>query len=259
VTYTTAPQWETVAYTAENGVGTVTLNRPNQRNALNLKMAQELYAVVKHAEADESVRVVLFRGVGPSFCAGADLKERAGVTEAWLRNRRTTAFAAYNAIQWCEKPCIAVAHGPVIGSGCEIATACDFIIASEKASFRYPEAVWGSVGASQRLPRIVGRAMAKELLFTGRTIGAAEALHLRLVNRVVAPDALEASVAETVAMILKAFPLSVRLAKRCIDIGTESDLRTGMDYELLAIDRCLADQEWKSGVAAFAERHKTVG
>ena len=249
-------EWETVLCTVEGGIGTLTLNRPEQRNALNLKMAQEITAAMKHLEAQEEARVILVRGAGPSFCAGADLKERAGVTEAWLRNRRTTAFAAYNTIQWCEKPCIAVAHGAVVGSGCEIATACDFVIASDRASFRYPEAVWGSVGASQRLPRIVGKAMAKELLFTGRTIGADEALRLRLVNKVVAAGALEAAVAETVAMILKAFPLSVRLAKRCIDVGTESDLRTGMEYEMLAIDRCLADQEWKQGVAAFAARHK---
>jgi enoyl-CoA hydratase/carnithine racemase len=251
--------FETVLCTSEGGVATITLNRPAQRNALNLQMAKDLYAAVKHVEADEDARVVLVRGAGPSFCAGADLKERVGVNEVWLRNRRQTAFAAYNAIQWCEKPCIAVAHGPVVGSGCEISTACDFIIASDRASFRYPEAVWGSVGASQRLPRIVGRAMAKELLFTGRTIDAAEALHLRLVNKVVPLEALEGAVQDTVGMILKAFPLSVRLAKRCIDIGTESDLRTGMDYEMLAIDRCLADQEWKAGVQAFTARHKSGG
>ncbi len=150
---------ETVAYeVAADGVATITLNRPAQRNALNLQMAKDLYAAVRAVEAEEAARVVLVRGAGPSFCAGADLKERTGVSEAWLRNRRQTAFAAYNAIQWCEKPCIAVAHGPVVGSGCEIATACDFIIASTRASFRWPEAVWGSVGASQRLPRIVGRA-----------------------------------------------------------------------------------------------------
>jgi enoyl-CoA hydratase/carnithine racemase len=252
-------EFETVLCASEGGVATITLNRPEQRNALNLQMAKDLYSAVKWVEADEATRVVLVRGAGSTFCAGADLKERTGVTEAWLRNRRQTAFAAYNALQWCEKPCIAVAHGPVIGSGCEIATACDFIMASDRASFRYPEAVWGSVGASQRLPRIVGRAMAKELLFTGRTIGAAEALHLRLVNSVVPADGLDAAVQETVGMILKAFPLSVRLAKRCIDVGTESDLRTGMDYEMLAIDRCLADSEWKAGVQAFAARHKAGG
>ncbi len=246
---------QTVVYEVADGLAIITLNRPEQRNAVNLQLADDLYAAVKAVEADPGARLVLFRGAGPTFCAGADLKERAGVSETWLRERRLRAFAAYDAIQWCPKPCIAVAHGPVIGSGCEISTACDFIIASERASFRYPEAVWGSVGASQRLPRIVGKAMAKELLFTGRTIDAAEALRIGLVNKVVPQERLEETVAETAGLILKAFPLSVQLAKRCIDVGTESDLRTGQAYELLAIDRCLADQEWRSGVQAFAAKH----
>jgi enoyl-CoA hydratase len=248
---------ETVIYEVVDGVATITLNRPEQRNAVNLQLAKDLFAAVKAVEAEPDARVVLFRGAGTTFCAGADLKERAGVTEAWLRNRRLTAFAAYDAVQHCPKPCIAVGHGPIIGSGCEIATACDFVIASTRVSFRYPEAVWGSVGASQRLPRIVGKAMAKDLLFTGRTMGAEEALRVGLVNRLVAPEELEAAVQETVGMILKAFPLSVQLAKRCIDVGMESDLRTGMAYELLAIDRCLADGEWRKGVEAFAAGHKS--
>ena len=246
---------QTVVYEIADGLATITLNRPEQRNAVNLQLADDLHAAVKAVQGDPEARVVLFRGAGPTFCAGADLKERAGVTETWLRERRLRAFAAYDAIQYCPKPCIAVTHGPVIGSGCEISTACDFIIASERASFRYPEAVWGSVGASQRLPRIVGKAMAKELLFTGRTIDAAEALRIGLVNKMVAQERLEETVAETVSLILKAFPLSVQLAKRCIDVGMESDLRTGQAYELLAIDRCLADKEWRSGVQAFSAKH----
>lgn len=250
-------EFETVITDVVDGVATITLNRPDQRNAVNLQLARDLFAAVKAVEADPGARLVLIRGAGTTFCAGADLKERAGVTQEWLRNRRLAAFAAYNAVQDCPKPCIAVGHGPIIGSGCEIATACDFIIASTRVSFRYPEAVWGSVGASQRLPRIVGKAIAKDLLFTGRTMGAEEALRVGLVNRLVAPEELEAAVQETVGMILKAFPLSLQLAKRCIDVGMESDLRTGMAYELLAIDRCMADDEWRKGVEAFAARHKS--
>ena len=245
-----------VSYATADGVATITLNRPEQRNAVNLQMAQDLYAAIKAVEAESAVRVVLIRGAGPVFSAGADIKERVGVSEAWLRNRRQTAFAAYNAIHWCAKPCIAVAHGPVIGAGCEIATACDFIIASSRATFRYPEAVVGSVGASQRLPRIVGKAMEKELIFTGRTIDAAEALRIGLVNKVVEPEKLDGVVAETAGMIIKAFPLSVQLAKRCVDVGMESDLRTGMDFEMMAIDRCLADDEWKRGIQEFSARLK---
>ncbi|MDQ8728189.1 enoyl-CoA hydratase/isomerase family protein [Bradyrhizobium sp. LHD-71] len=243
--------YETVALTTENAVATILLNRPDKRNALNYQMCLDLLDAVRAVDADDSIRLVLVRGAGPTFCAGADVAERKGVSTEWLRNRRMRAFAAYDALQDCGKPCIAVAHGPVIGSGAEIATACDFVLASDLASFRYPETVRGSVGAGQRLLRIVGKAMAKELLFTGRTIPAAEALRIGLVNRVVPMAELEGLVAETVQQILGSFPLSVSLMKRCIDWGAESDLRTGMAYERLAIDRLLATGEWKQGVDNF--------
>lgn len=243
--------YETVVLSVENSVATILLNRPDKRNALNYQMCLDLHDAIRTVDADDSIRLVLVRGAGPSFCAGADVGERKGVTTEWLRDRRLRAFAAYDALQDCGKPCIAVAHGPVIGSGAEIATACDFVLASERASFRYPETVRGSVGAGQRLLRIVGKAMAKDLLFTGRTIPASEALRIGLVNRVVAMDQLENVVSETVQQILASFPLSVSLMKRCIDWGAESDLRTGMAYERLAIDRLLATGEWRQGVDNF--------
>ena len=251
-------EMKTVICETADAVATITLNRPEARNAVNMQMAEDLYAAIKSVEEDPSVRIVLFRGAGAVFCAGADLKERDGVSEAWLRRRRLLSFRTYDAVQYCPKPCIAVGHGPIIGSGCEIATACDFILGSEKVSFRYPEAVWGSVGASQRLPRIAGKAVAKDLLFTGRTMGAEEALRVGLINKLVPQDQLDRLVEEYVAQILKAFPLSVQLAKRCIDVGMESDLRTGQAYELLAIDRCLADTEWRDGVSAFKTSHKAI-
>lgn len=243
--------YETVALTIDNTVATILLNRPDKRNALNYQMCLDLFDAIRKVDGDDSIRVVLVRGAGPTFCAGADVGERKGVSTEWLRDRRLRAFAAYDALQDCSKPCIAVAHGPVIGSGAEIASACDFVLASERASFRYPETVRGSVGAGQRLLRIVGKAMAKELLFTGRTIPASEALRIGLVNRVVSMDELEGLVAETVQQIIASFPLSVSLMKKCIDWGAESDLRTGMAYERLAIDRLLATGEWRQGVDNF--------
>lgn len=249
--------YETVLLTVENAVATILLNRPDKRNALNYQMCLDLLDAVRTVDADDSVRLVLVRGAGPSFCAGADVGERKGVSTEWLRDRRLRAFAAYDALQDCGKPCIAVAHGPVIGSGAEIATACDFVLASDRASFRYPETVRGSVGAGQRLLRIVGKAMAKDLLFTGRTIPASEALRIGLVNRVVPLEELEGLVAETVQQILGSFPLSVSLMKKCIDWGAESDLRTGMAYERLAIDRLLATGEWRQGVDNFISEMAT--
>lgn len=244
----------TVRVTVEDGVATILLNRPDKRNALNYQMCADLHAAVQTVDANADARVVLVRGAGPVFCAGGDGKERVGQTEAWVRDRRMKAFAAYDALQDCPKPCIAVAHGAVVGSGGEIAAACDFIIASDRASFRYPETVHGSVGAGQRLVRAVGKAMAKDLLFTGRTIDAAEALRIRLVNQVVPQDDLEAAVLKLVSSIKGNFPLSIELMKKCIDWGYESDLRTGMAYERMAIDRLLATGEWRKGIDSFAEK-----
>jgi enoyl-CoA hydratase/carnithine racemase len=246
--------FQTVRVTVEDKVATILLNRAEKRNALNYQMCVDLHEAVQLVTEDAEARVVLVRGAGPSFCAGGDGKERVGKSETWVRDRRMKAFAAYDALQECPKPCIAVAHGPVIGSGGEIAGACDFTIASDKASFRYPETVHGSVGAGQRLARTVGKAMAKDLLFTGRTIDAAEALRIRLVNRVIPHDELEAAVAQLVASIKDNFPLSIELMKKCIDWGTESDLRTGMAYERMAIDRLLATGEWRKGIDNFADK-----
>jgi len=237
-----------------DGVATITLNRPEQRNALNQPMCIDLLAAAAAAAEDASVRVVLVRGAGPAFCAGADLKERATMTPDAVRARRLRAFAAYDALERLPQPCFAVVHGPAVGSGCEIATACDFVIAGESASFRYPEATRGTVGATQRLPRIVGKALAKELLFTGRTIGAGEALRIGLVNRVVPDDALDATAAELATAIAAAPPLAMRLTKRAVDEGSAKDPAAALAIELLAIEEALAADEWRAGALAFTDQ-----
>ena len=114
------------------------------------------------------VRLVFVRGNGPVFCGGADLNERKGKSEEWIRERRMSAFAAYGALESLPMPCVALVHGAAIGSGVEIAAACDFIVATPSATFRTPEAQRGTVGATQRLPRILGKRLAKDLMFTGR-------------------------------------------------------------------------------------------
>jgi enoyl-CoA hydratase len=244
----------TVVLTAADGIASLALNRPDKRNALNLEMCDELKSAVAAVAADQNARVLLVRGNGPAFCAGADLKEREGKTPEWVKERRQRAFAAYGALAALEIPAIAVVDGSCFGSGCEIATCCDFILASENASFRYPEAQWGTVGATQRLPRIVGKAMAKELLFTGRIIGAEEAKAIGLVNRVIPSDRLTVEAEEMAKHIAKAPPRAMRLAKRCIDRGMETDLASGIQIEIQAIEENLAGQEWAAGVAAFAQR-----
>jgi enoyl-CoA hydratase len=154
------------------------------------------------------------------------------------------AFAAYAALEALPMPVVAVVEGPVVGSGCEIAGACDFIVATPAASFRVPEAIRGTVGATQRLPRILGKRLAKDLLFTGRTLMAEEAERHGLVSRLVAPEKLESVLAEIALAITEAPAQSLRLAKRCVDRGVELDPQGALQTEIAAIEEQLASGEW---------------
>jgi len=226
----------------KDGVASLTLDRPEARNALNFAMCEALIAAA--GTLDESVRLVFVRASGPVFCAGADLKERQGMSEAQVRARRLKAFAAYAALEALPMPAIAVVAGPAIGSGCEIAAACDFIVATPAASFRVPEALRGTVGATQRLPRILGKRLAKDLLFTGRTLSAEEAECHGLVSRVVQPADLEAALAGIAKTIVEAPSRALRLAKRAVDRGVERDPKGALEAELAAIEEQLALGDW---------------
>jgi enoyl-CoA hydratase len=234
----------TVLFDIQGGVATITLDRPGSRNALNLAMCEELLAAAQAAASDSSVKLVLVRANGPVFCAGADLKERQGMDEAQVRERRRKAFAAYAAIEALPMPAIAVLDGPAVGSGCEIACACDFIVATAAASFRVPEAIRGTVGATQRLPRILGKRLAKDLLFTGRTLSAEEAERHGLVARLVPPERLEAVLSDIAKTVIEAPAHSLRLAKRCVDRGVELDPQGALETEIAAIEEQLASGDW---------------
>ena len=241
---------EAIVYHCKDGLARITLNRPEARNALNSTMCEALVAATRRARED-GARCVLVQAIGSVFCAGADLKERQGMGDDAVRARRLKACAAYDALERLPMPAIAVVEGPAVGSGVEIAAACDFIIATPAASFRTPEALWGTVGATQRLPRIIGKRLAKDLMFTGRALGAEEAREAGLVARVVLPEALGACVAEITAAILKAPPAAMALAKRCVDEGLERDPRGALATEILAIEESLAVAEWRKKMQDF--------
>jgi enoyl-CoA hydratase len=232
----------TIEYSLREGVATLALNRPEARNALNLEMCLALLEFLDEISRQEAIRVVFIRGNGPLFCGGADLKERAGKGEAWVRERRMKAFAAYEAIEALPMPCVALVHGAAIGSGVEIAAACDFIVATADATFRTPEAQRGTVGATQRLPRVLGKRLAKDLMFTGRALTAEEALRAGFVSRISAD--LRATADEIAKQIVAASPLAMKLAKRCIDRGVEMDPPGARDVEIAAIEEQLASGQW---------------
>ncbi|WP_113701826.1 enoyl-CoA hydratase/isomerase family protein [Nonomuraea lactucae] len=236
-----------------DGIARVVLNRPEARNALNLPMCLALRETFERLDADSSVRAVLVTASGPAFCAGADLKERQGRDAAWVRRRRLASFAAYEAIERCAKPVVALVHGSVVGSGGEIAMSCDFIIAATETTFRFPEAHWGTVGATQRLQRVIGKRRAKELLFTNRAMSVQEALGLGLVARVIDAEQLQAAGQEIAETIAKVPALALALTKQAVDLGEETDLSRGIRIELAAIERCLADGDWQRGIETFVQ------
>lgn len=234
----------TVLYSVDNGIATITLSRPEVRNALNGAMCEELRRAAATAAAERSIKLVLVRGAGPVFCAGADVKERPGMNEDQIRARRMKGFAAYHALESLPMPSVAVVQGAALGSGVEIAAACDFIVATPDAVFGTPEVLRGTVGATQRLPRVLGKRLAKDLMFTGRRLTAPEAMAAGFVSRVVEPKKLEHEIANIAQAITTAPPEAMRMAKQCIDRGIEVDPRGALGLELMAIEAQIASGKW---------------
>lgn len=237
-------RFSTLGFSSQAGVATITLERPEARNALDLAMCEDLLAAAGAAAADEALRVLFIRAAGPAFCAGADLKERSDKTREWVRARRLKAFAAYDALEALAIPVIAVVHGPAMGAGVEICTISDFVVATPEALFGTPEAQRGTIGATQRLPRIIGKQLAKDMMFTGRRLSAAEAQSAGLVARIVPGERLEEELARIAASISAAPALAIRQAKRCITRGVELDPAGALRLELEAIDEQLALGTW---------------
>jgi enoyl-CoA hydratase len=228
-------------------IAEIVLNRPAQRNALDDAVFDGLMAAIARTANDESVRVVLLRGEGPVFCAGNDLKERAGMSLEQLADRRSKGRAVFDALEHHPRPCIAVVHGPAVAAGIELALCCDFIIAGEAATFRYPEGIRGAGGGTRRLPHIVGKAMAKQILFTGMLIDAQEALRLRLVNRVVPDEQLLGVAREIAATIAKGRPHATTQTKRAIDRGVDAAPDDAERLEQEAIDAAIRFQSGRDG------------
>jgi len=220
-------------------VARLKLNRPNARNAFNNQMANELHRACILLANEKDVALTIIEAEGSVFCAGADVKERAGLDEDQVRARRLRGFRAYNALESLPMPAICVIDGPCVGSGVEIALSCDFIIASERATFRTPEGRWGTVGATQRLPRAIGLRRAKQMMFTGLTIDAMLAERWGIVNQVVQSEKLGTTIEELITEILQAPPSALRLAKRAMEAGFVDSRHGALAHEILAIEENL--------------------
>ena len=246
---------------SEDGhVVTVTMNRPEQMNAMNTGMGEDLLACFDGFQRDRDVRVVILTGAGDrAFCAGGDLKERNEMTdEAWRAQHVIFEQAAFRVLR-CPVPVIAAVEGFALAGGCELAILSDFIVASETAVFGVPEATLGifpGIGGTQLLPRILGTPLAKELIFTGRRMKADEAKAAGLVNHLVPKGQARARAWEIAATIAANGPIAVRQAKKAIAYGTETDLDTAMMLAIEAYNATVVTEDRLEGVRAFNEKRK---
>ncbi len=244
------------------GIRTLTLNRPEVMNALNFALLHALRAEIEAVRFRRDVRVILVTGAGDkAFCSGADLKERASLPPEKVREYIFTIRELFTAIEQLNKPVIAAVNGVALGGGTELALACDIRLASKNATLGLTEtrlAIIPGAGGTQRLPRLVGRGKAKELIFTGRRVDAAEALAIGLVNRVCEPAALLAECRAMAAMICEAGPIAIEQAKYAINHGLETDLATGLAIESNAYWVCIPTADRLEGLAAFREKRKPL-
>ncbi len=251
--------YETLLVERRERVALITINRPEKRNALNIKTREEGAAALDQLRDDESVRVVVITGAGDkAFIAGADIAEFAGRTAVTQRDVML-GRSLFTAIDQFPKPVIAMVNGYCLGGGCELALACDMRIASETASFGQPEINLGIIpggGGTQRLTRLIGEGKAMELILTGDIIDAQTAFTLGLVNFVVPATDLEAKTMEIAHRISEKSPIALRMAKEGVKTAARANLDEGLRREVDLFALCFSSEDKDEGVRAFLEKRK---
>jgi enoyl-CoA hydratase/3-hydroxyacyl-CoA dehydrogenase len=243
----------------KDGIAIITMNRPEAMNALNEKALQELKETVAQVRDDPAVRVVIITGEGPAFVAGADIRAMLAKNLSEIREFTQFGQGVMNDIEKLEKPVIAAINGFALGGGLELALACDIRLASTEARMGLPEVglgIFPGFGGTQRTPRLIGKGRACELIFTGDQIGAEEAARVGLVNRVVPPQQLMAEAQRLAKRIARQGPIAVGRAKTAINQVWQTDLDTGLAFELEAVARTFGTEDQKEGMTAFLERRK---
>ena len=249
--------FKNILWEKREGIGVLTINREDVRNALKAEIREEIAAAMEAAENDPEVRVVIITGAGEKvFSAGGDIKAMAENTMWDILERKLDVFGQ---IHHFPKPVIAAINGLALGGGCELAMACDFRVGSENARLGQPEinlGIFPGGGATQRLQRLVGPGRAKELIFTGEIIDAREAERLGLLNRVFPAKELMPKTMEIARKICAKSPLALKLAKMSMNMGMEAGLNIGLGYEKLARTLAHGSEDRKEGMRAFVEKRK---
>ena len=250
----------TVTTSSSDGVCTVRINRPDKLNAMNVDVARELVRTFEALGADDGVRAIILTGEGQkAFSAGADIEYMSSITPDESVDYARTGQLVTSTVERVRQPTIAAINGFALGGGCELAMSCDIRIAADTARLGQPEVTIGippGWGGTQRLLRIVGVAKAKELVYTGKMISAAEAEKIGLVNMVVPLDSLADEAGKMARQIAANSEMGVRMSKEAINSGRNADLDTGLAVELLAWRNCFTHPDRKELMAAFLEKRK---
>jgi len=246
---------DVVTFEVQDGIGTIRLNRPPM-NALNFAVQDGLAAAAHEATVRKDVAAVVVYGGEKVFAAGADVKEMQPMSYTDMVDRSVALQASLIAIARIPKPTVAAITGYALGAGCELTLACDFRVAGENAKLGQPEVLLGLIpgaGGTQRLPRLIGPARAKDMIFTGRFVSAQEALAIGLVDEVVPPDEVYAAARKRVECYVGGPSYAIRAAKEAIDRGLEVDLETGLEIERMQFAGIFATRDRDIGMAAFVE------
>jgi len=249
--------YENIKYEVKGNIGYITINRPKALNALNMDVLNELTEALAEIEADDNIKAVIVTGDGKAFVAGADIAQMSRLNAIEGRAMMAAGHKVMNTIDQMEKPFIAAVNGFALGGGCELAMACDIRIASEKAKFGQPEVGLGIIpgfGGTQRLARLVGKGMAKYLIYTAEMINAAEAYRIGLVEKVVAPEELMTEAERVASVIASKAPIAIASAKVAINNGYDMDMKSASRFEVETTTSCFASEDKNEGMGAFLEK-----
>lgn len=249
--------YETLIVETRERVGLIRLNRPQALNALNLQVMREMLAALAAFDADEGIGAIVITGSEKAFAAGADIKEMAGMSHLDMAARAPELSSAFDAVARIPKPVVAAVTGYALGGGCELALACDWRVVAEDATLGQPEIRLGVIpgaGGTQRLARLVGPARAKDLIFSGRTVDAAEAARIGLADLVVPAGEVYDRAVAMVRPYVGGPTQALRAAKLAIDGGLDRDLASGLAWESQLFASLFGTEDQREGMAAFVEK-----